>query len=471
MSQPISTPTKDRYDLVIIGAGPGGYCAAIRAAQLGLRTAVIEKDQLGGVCLNWGCIPSKNLIHQADVFHSMREMETVGVGINRSTLDYSAVQSSSRKVVSTLTNGVSGLLKKNEVDLIRGTGRISGKGLVIVDDRRELTCTHILVATGSRPMQVPGFECDEEQVLSSTGILAMTCLPTSMVILGGGAIGCEFAYVMNSFGVKVTLVEAMDHILPTEDFETCAVLTSCLARDGIDVRTRTRALGLKKSAGSVSVSLRDSAGNTSEVVSDKVLVVFGRVPNTGDLGLRESGVELDDQGYVRIGDYCQTATVGIYAIGDITRTPALAHVASKEGEIAVEHMAGHQCEKGVNPDSVPTAIYCEPQVAGFGLREDLAIAKGIAVKKSVFHYPGAGKTIAIGKPDGLVKVLCDPATDELVGAHIVGHNATELIHELLLAQTCELLPEDFANTIHAHPTISEAIMEAMRGVNGKPIHA
>ena len=206
-------------------------------------------------------------------------------------------------------------------------------------------------------------------------------------------------------------------------------------------------------------------------MADKVLVVFGRVPNTEGLGLQEIGVKLDDRGYVNIGDYCQTSTAGIYAIGDITRTPALAHVASKEGEIAVEHMAGHQPDKAVNPDSVPSAIYCEPQVAGFGLREDRAIAEGIAVKKSVFQYPGAGKTIAIAKPEGLVKVLCDPDTDELLGAHIVGHNATELIHELLLAQSSELLPEDIANTIHAHPTISEAVMEAMRGVNGKPIHA
>ena len=212
-------------------------------------------------------------------------------------------------------------------------------------------------------------------------------------------------------------------------------------------------------------------GNTDEVSADKVLVVFGRIPNTEKLGLPEAGVKLDERGYVSIGDYCQTDAAGIYAIGDITHTPALAHVASREGEIAVEHMAGLHPERAVNPDGVPSAIYCEPQLAGFGLREDHAIAEDIAVKKSVFHYPGAGKTIAIGKPEGLVKVLCDPVTDELLGAHIVGHNATELIHELLLAQTSELLPEDITNTIHAHPTISEAIMETMRGVNGKPIHA
>jgi dihydrolipoamide dehydrogenase len=462
---------KTTYDVIIIGAGPGGYVAAIRAAQLGLKTAVIEKDNPGGVCLNWGCIPSKNLIHQAEVFHSMREMEAVGVGIDRGGLDYASVQANSRQVVKTLTAGVSGLLKKNEVELIKGTAVISGKGQVTVDGKDTLTTSNILVATGSRPMQVPGFECDEKQVLSSNGVLAMTELPRSMVILGAGAIGCEFAYVLNSFGVKVILVEALDHILPTEDFETCAVLEHCLVRDGIDVRAKTRALEMTKTANSVTVTLQNSQGATQQIDAEKVLVVFGRVPNTENLGLQEMGVKLDERGYVPIGDFCQTSAAGIYAIGDITVTPALAHVASKEGEIAVEHMAGHTSDTSVDPAKVPSAIYCEPQVAGFGLREDAALAEGIEVKKSVFHYPGAGKTIAVGKPDGLVKLLCDPKTDELLGAHIVGHNATELIHELLLAHSSELLPEDIANTIHAHPTISEAIMETMRGVNGKPIHA
>jgi len=458
------------YDLVIIGAGPGGYVAAVRAAQLGLKTAVVEKDNVGGVCLNWGCIPSKNLIHQAELFHSLQEMEAVGVGVERGSLDYSKVQANSRKVVKTLTGGVAGLLKKNKVDLVKGSAAISGKGEVAVNGKDRLKARNILVATGSRPMQVPGFECDEQDILSSDGVLAMTKLPRSVVILGAGAIGCEFAFVMNSFGVKVTLVEALDHILPTEDFESCAVLAKCFKRDGIDLREKTRALAVTKSGKGIAVSLRDDKGVTEEVVADKVLVVFGRVPNTQGIGLKEAGVKLDDKGYVVIGDYCQTSVPGIYAIGDITRTPALAHVASKEGEIAVEHMAGHKCDKAVNPDQVPSAIYCEPQVAGFGLREDAARARGIKVKKSVFAYPGAGKTIAVGKPDGLVKILCDEKTDELLGAHIVGHNATELLHELLLANTAELLPEDIANTIHAHPTISEAIMEAARGINGKPIH-
>ncbi len=461
----MSTP----YDLIVIGAGPGGYGAAIRAAQLGLKTAVVEKDQPGGVCLNWGCIPSKNLIHQAELFHSLREMEDVGVTVDRSTLDYASVQANSRKVVKTLTGGVSGLLKKNKVAQIAGTARITATGELTLDDGTVLVGKNILVATGSRPMQVPGFECDEDRVLSSTGILALTELPQELVVLGGGAIGCEFAFVMNAFGVKITLVEALDHLLPTEDFEVCAVLESCLERAGIEVLTKTRAQSLDKDGEKLAITLETAEGEINRE-ADKALVVFGRVPNTENLGLAELGVELDERGYVTVGDYNQTRVPGVYAIGDITRTPALAHVASAEGEMAVEHMAGHTSHvANVDPAKVPSAIYCEPQVAGFGLREDdLGDRK---VKKSVFGYPGAGKSIAVGKPDGLVKILCDADTDEIVGAHVVGHNATELIHELLLASSSELLPEDLVRTIHAHPTLSEATLEAARGINGQPIHA
>ena len=458
-------------DLVVIGAGPGGYVAAVRAAQLGLKVAIVEKDAPGGVCLNWGCIPSKNLIHQAEMYHDLTAMESVGVTVDRSTLDYAAVQAGSRDVVKTLTGGVAGLLKRHKVDYIQGTAKITGKGEVTIDGGQKLQTGNILVATGSRPMSVPGFEFDEQQVLSSSGILGMTELPDSLLILGAGAIGCEFAYVMNSFGVRVTLVEALEHILPTEDFESCAILDGELRRAGIDVRVGTRADKLVCGKEGVSATLLSADGSTETVVASKALVVFGRVPNTADIGLREMGVKLDQRGYVQVGDYCQTSASGIYAIGDITSTPALAHVASAEGEMAVEHMAGLEPHrKTVDPDIVPSAIYCEPQLAGFGLREDRAKAEGKQVKKSVFKYAGAGKTIAVGKPVGLVKVLCDPDTDELLGAHIVGHNATELLHELLLARSAELLPEDIGGMIHAHPTVAEAVMEAMRGVNGKPIH-
>lgn len=460
----------NNYDIVVIGAGPGGYTSAIRAAQLGKKVAIIEKDAPGGVCLNWGCIPSKNLIHQAEVFRSLSEMESIGVKVDRSGLDFKKVYAKSRDVVKTLSGGVSHLLKKNAVDMITGTAVITQKHEVTIDSKRKLTADNIIVATGSRPLQVPGFECDEQQVLSSTGILQQTQLPKSLVILGGGAIGCEFAYVMNSFGVKVTLVESLAHLLPTEDSEVCAILASSFQHDGIEVLAHTQAQSIHKEKNKVVITLSDNSKEWN-IDAEKVLVVFGRAPNTENLGLEKLGITIDERGYIPTNEFGQTPIPSIYAIGDVTRTPALAHVATKEGEVAVNCMVDADANiKGINSELVPSAIYCEPQVAGFGLREQDAKKNNIAFKKSVFHYSGAGKTIAIGKPTGLIKVLCDKTTDEILGAHIVGHNATELIHELLLAKNAELLPKDITHMIHAHPTISEGILEAMQGINGKPVH-
>ncbi|MCG8369449.1 MAG: dihydrolipoyl dehydrogenase [Proteobacteria bacterium] len=461
----------DTYDLTIIGAGPGGYVAAVRAAQLGLRVALVEKDAPGGTCLHWGCIPSKHLIHQAESFRTLALMEAAGVGVDRTGFDYAKVQRASRKVVDTLTGGVNSLLRRNDVTYVEGRARLTGRRRVEVEGGPVIDSNNIIIATGSRPMQLSGFMIDERHVLSSDGVLAMTELPDSMLILGAGAIGCEFAFVLNSFGVRVTLVEAMAGILPGEDRDVCAVLERAFTRDGVELVCGMRASGAQRGDDAVSVTL---VGEDEEraVTVDRVLVAIGRTPVTDGLGLEEVGVRLDAKGYVETGDFGETDVPGIYAIGDITKSPALAHVASREGQIAVEHIAGRGPEpRRVNADQVPSAVYCEPQVAGFGLREDRALALGIAVKKSVFDYAGAGKTIAIGKSEGLVKLLCDPDTNELLGAQAVGHDATEIIHELLLAKHGELLAEDVASMIHAHPTVSEAVMEAARGVFDRPIHA
>ncbi|GAB5413574.1 MAG: dihydrolipoyl dehydrogenase [Congregibacter sp.] len=458
------------YDLIVIGAGPGGYTAAIRARQFGLKVAIVERDSVGGVCLNWGCIPSKNLIHQASVFQSMTEMEAIGVRVDRENLDYSSVFAKSRAVVASLTGGVDALLRKNNVRRISGVGRVTAVQEVTVNDTEIFTATHVLLSTGSRPMTMPGFEFDEERVLSSTGALSLTALPKSLIILGGGAIGCEFAYIMNCFGAQVTLVEMAEHLLPLEDFETCAVLERSFARQGIQIKTATRASSLKHTDTGIELCVETVASQPTTLTADKLLVVCGRVPNTQGIFDESLGIELTPSGHIPVGDFGQTSAPGVYAIGDITETPALAHVASKEAEIAVEHIAGRvPTTSSVDAQMVPSAIYCEPEVAGFGLRE--VKADGREYKKSVFNYPGAGKTIAVGKPEGMVKLICDPETDELLGAHVVGHNATELLHELLLAKHGELLPEDIADMIHAHPTISEASMEAARGINGQAIHA
>lgn len=463
------------FDVIIVGAGPGGYVAAIRGAQLGLNIAIIDKAEVGGVCLNWGCIPSKNLIHQAEVFSSLTEMEDLGVKVDRSTFNYASAQGKSRNVVSTLTNGVKGLLKKNKVTLIQGKATLIKSNTISIDSdgtATQYSAKNIMLATGSTPIEVPGFEFDESQILSSTGILSLTSLPKSLVILGAGAIGCEFAYVMNAFGVEVTLIEAQSHILPSEDAEVCALLHKDFIQQGIDIKLETRAIKTAKHTNSVDITIEKADGSQEILTSEKVLAVFGRKPNTQGLGLENVGVKVNARGLIEVHDYCQSNIKGIYAIGDITPSPALAHVASWEGELAVEHMAGmtrHETQIDIN--KVPSAIYCEPQVAGFGLREKDVDEQKRKVTKSVFKYAGAGKTIAIGKSNGIVKILTDKTTGEILGAHIVGHNATELIHQLLQAKSAELLAEDLMEVVFAHPTVSEVILEAARGLKNQAIHA
>jgi dihydrolipoamide dehydrogenase len=456
------------YDVVIIGAGPGGYVAGIRAAQLGLRACVVEKDRPGGICLNWGCIPSKSLIHQARLYHGRHELEQMGLAIDTGNFDYGRVQKKSREATQRLSAGVEYLLKKNKVDLIRGEARIAGPHKVAIGDGT-IEGRNIIIATGSRPAVIPGFEFDEEKVLSSTGILSLTKLPESLIILGAGAIGCEFAYVMNAFGVKVTLVEMADHVLPPEDAEVAAVLEKSFKQSSIHVLTATRAVSLKKTDSRVVVGLEGGNGSPSSIEAEKVLCVFGRRPNTDDIGLESIGLKTE-KGYIPVGDYYETSLKTVFAIGDVVSTPLLAHVASKEAEIAVEHIAGKKPEARVDLNAIPSAIYCEPQVASFGLREAQIREKKIPYKKAFFPYSALGKAVATGHAEGMVKLLFDPQTQEILGCHIIGHDATELIHEVLLAKASELLPQDIAGMIHAHPTLSEIMMEMARAVNGEAIH-
>lgn len=457
------------YDLVVIGAGPAGYVGAIRAAQLGLSACVIEKDKPGGVCLNIGCIPSKALIQQAEIFLSGKNLEDMGVKIDRSGLDYRRVFEKSRKASDSLTKGVAFLLKKNKIDLITGTARLSGKQEVVLDNGTKLTGKSILIATGSRPIELPAFPFDEKTVLSSNGALMLDELPERMVILGGGVIGCEFAHILNAFGTEVTIVEMLAQILPMDDPEISSVLARAFKKRGIRMLTSAKALSMKQEGGVVAVTVEDADGKTTVETADKLLVVVGRRPNTEDLGLEEVGIETE-KGFIPVGDFYRTDTETIYAAGDVTSSPLLAHVASKEAEIAVEHMAGHNPEPKIDPATIPSAVYTDPQVASFGLNELQAKEKNISFKTASFPYRGAGKAVAVDKSDGFVKIVFDPETSEILGAQIVGAEATELIHEILLAKTGELLPEDIAKMIHAHPTFSEAVMEAFRAVEGWAIH-
>jgi dihydrolipoamide dehydrogenase len=458
------------YDVLIMGSGPGGYVAGIRAGQLGLKAAVIERDKVGGVCLNVGCIPSKTLIHQAELFRSLPALKEMGLTIDLKGFDYGHVFDKSRKAADTLSKGVQFLLKKNKVELIVGDASLSGKNEVTLKDGKKITGKNIIIATGSRPRIIPGFEFDEQKVLSSTGALMLKKLPAKAIILGAGAIGVEFAHVWNGFGVEVHLVEMMERILPLEDAEAVQVLARAFQKRGVQMYTSTKAVSMQKAGNGVSVVIEDKAGARKTLEADLILVVVGRSINTDGIGLEKVGI-VPEKGFIPVGDYNQTKVPGIYAVGDVVSTPLLAHVAFKEAEIAVERIAGRSPAPRIDPLSIPGATYCEPQVASFGLPEWKAVEKGIAFAKASFPYRGAGKSVAVDQTDGFVKIIYDPKTKEILGAHVVGAEATELIHELLLARTAELLPEDIATMIHAHPTLSETVGESMRAVEGWAIHA
>lgn len=461
------------YDLVVLGSGPGGYVGAIRASQLGLKTCVIEKDKIGGVCLNIGCIPSKSLIHQAEVFRGSEELKEMGVSVDSSSLDYSKVQAKSRKAADTLSKGVQYLLKKNKIEVIEGEGVIVGENEVKVsgsDGERTVSATNIMIASGSSPKQIPGFDYDGEAILNSNDALMMTELPESMIILGAGAIGCEFAHIMNSFGVQITMVEMLDQILPNEDAEAAQVLARSFKKRKIKMHTSAKASNPRKEEGKVKIDVETKKGSQT-IEADKLLVVVGRGPNTEGIGLESVGISFEKGGFIPVGDYYHTGVGSIYAVGDVVASPLLAHVAMKEAEIAVEHMAGEAHEKKVDPASIPTAVYTEPEVAGFGLTQEDAVKQGHEVSSASFPYRGAGKSVAIEKTDGTVKIIFDTKTQEILGGRIVGSEATDLIHELLLARNAELQTKDISTMIHAHPTLSEAIMEAARAAEGWVIHA
>ncbi|WP_372366115.1 dihydrolipoyl dehydrogenase [Candidatus Uabimicrobium sp. HlEnr_7] len=457
------------YDLLVIGSGPGGYVAGIRASQLGMKVGVIEKDKPGGVCLNIGCIPSKALIHQAHMFSHIKDLEDMGLKVDTSGFDYTKVFEKSRKAATDLSGGITFLLKKNKADYIVGEAKLTGPHQVTVDGNKKITAKNIMIATGSSPRSIPSFPIDEETIVTSNGALMTKKLPKKLLILGSGAIGMEFAYVWSSFGVEVEIVEIVDRVLPIEDDEIGKFIKKTFEKRGVKFHLGTMAKSLEKKDGKVNVTV--SQGEQERVIeTDMVLVAIGRAPNSQNLGLENLGIKTE-KGFIRVGDYYRTNIPNIYAIGDVIHSPLLAHVASKEGEIAVEHMAGHKTDKKMDALLIPSAVYCEPQVASFGYNERTAKEAGIKFEKAVFPYRGAGKSVAIGCPEGMVKVLFDPKHKEILGAHIAGAQATELIHEILLAKKAELLPEDLATMVHAHPTLSEIIMEVMRTVEGWPIHA
>lgn len=461
----------ERYDLVVIGAGPGGYVAAIRAAQLGLKTAVVEKDKPGGVCLNWGCIPSKAILTSAELYEAVKEGEHYGVKVHGLSCDYPQVIKRSREVAERLAKGVEFLLKKNHVPLIAGSGRLEGKNRVIVEasgkETQQIEADRILIATGSGERTLPGLEIDGKQILTSREALIDSEIPESLLIIGGGAVGIEFAYIYSVFGSRVTVVEMEKQLLPGIDGEVARELERVFKKKGIEVLTGAKFHSVEKFPSRLEVTL-ENGGDQKRRTANKVLVAVGRSPLSAGLGLDALGVELN-RGYIKVDERMRTTNESIYAIGDINGPPLLAHAASEEGIAAVEFMTGKR-EKAIDPLRIPACIYCQPEVAVIGLSEEQAQARGYEVKTGKFPFRALGKAIAAGHEEGFVKLVVDKEYGEILGCHIIGRGATDLIAEAGLARTLEATTAELSGTVHAHPTLAEAIMEAALNAEGRGIN-
>ncbi len=463
-------PDINNYDVVVIGGGPGGYVCAIRAAQLGLKTAVVEKADLGGVCLNWGCIPTKALLRNAEVVNLIRnDAKEYGVSFDNFHADWGVAVKRSRRVVKRLVTGVGALLRKNGVDVIIGEGRLAAADLVRVrgETERELRARHVVIATGSRARSIPGVTIDGERVIASRHAVVLEEVPGTLVIMGAGPIGVEFATIFNAYGSRVVLLEMLPQVLPLEDAEVAEVLEKELRKAGIEVRTNTLVEGVELTDYGVAVHAK--VGDESTIIhGDRVLVAIGRAPNSENLGLEELGVATE-RGFVQVDEFLQTNLPGVYAIGDVAGPPLLAHKAMHEGVVAAEHAAGRDPQP-VDRENIPACTYCHPQVASVGLTEAQARERGYQVKVGKFPFQASGRALGGGYYPGFVKIVVDERYGEILGAHIVGPGATEIIHEIALARATELTSEDIGATVHAHPTLSEAVAEAALAAVDAAIH-
>jgi dihydrolipoamide dehydrogenase len=460
------------YDLVVIGSGPGGYVAAIRAAQLGLNTVVVERAELGGVCLNWGCIPTKALLHSASLYSQIKSAKKFGINANDATVDFPGMVKHSRTTASRLSKGIEFLFKKNKITTLVGDGQVVAKGKVKVTgpDGKEQTVEtkNILVAAGARPRAIPGVDFDGDKVISSKEAMVLPNQPKSLVIIGAGAIGVEFAYFYNTIGTKVTLVEMMPQILPIEDKDVADEVTKAFKKAGMKILVNTKVEKVTKNQKGVKITV-SSESKHEEISADAALVAIGVQGNYENLGLEALGIEMD-RGYIKVDSKNYKTNVdGIFAIGDIIGPPWLAHVASAEGITAVETMAG-KTTLGVDYNNIPGCTYCQPQVASLGFTEEKAKELGYDIKVGKVPFRAIGKALAMGHGEGFAKLIFDAKYGELLGAHLVGPEVTELLAELNIAKTLETTADDIMHTVHAHPTLSEVIKEAAEEAFGKAIH-
>ncbi len=463
----------ENFDVVVIGAGPAGYVAAIRAAQLGKKTAIIDRQWLGGICLNVGCIPSKALLRNAEIAHLLRERSReFGFSFENLRLDYSVAVKRSRQVADRLTRGVGFLMRKNNIAVFMGTARLRDAHTVSVSDGNgkvtELHAEYIILATGARPIVPTGWQVDGQHVLTYKEAILQERLPASVVIIGSGAIGVEFATIWNAYGSQVTIVEMMPRLVPLEDEEISTELKKAFEKRGIRCLVSHKVEGVEVSGEVVRVHLL-AGGERLTLEAEQALVAIGFRPNSENLGLEEVGVRVNERGFVEINEYMQTSVPHIYAIGDVTGKLMLAHVGSAMGIVAAEHLAGKETIP-LDYEMMPRATYCQPQIASFGLTEAQARERGYAVRIGRFPFQANGKALGLGDYGGWIKLVVDEKYGEILGAHLIGPEVTELLPELTLARMMELTPAEIARNVHAHPTLSEVLMEAAHAAEGTPIH-
>jgi dihydrolipoamide dehydrogenase len=459
------------YDLIVIGSGPGGYVAAIRASQLGLKTAIVERESLGGICLNWGCIPTKALLKSAQVFDYLKHGQSYGIVAGDFKADFPAVVKRSRDVANGMSRGVQFLMKKNKIEVIMGTAKVRpGKKVEVTaadGKKTEYTAAHVLIATGGRSKELPSLKQDGKKIIGYREAMVLPQQPQTMVIVGAGAIGCEFAYFYSALGTKVTLVEFMPVIVPVEDEEISKELEKNFKNQGITVLTNASVEKVDTSATLCKVSIKTSQG-MQEIECDIVLSAAGVATNIENIGLEETGIKTE-KGRVTTDDFYRTNVPGYYAIGDIVKGPALAHVASAEGIICVEKIAGKSPEP-LDYNNLPGCTYCTPEIASVGYTEKAAKEAGYQIKVGKFPFSASGKAKAAGAPEGFVKLIFDAKYGEFLGAHMIGYNVTELVAECVVARKLETTGHEIIKSVHPHPTMSEAIMEAAAAAYGEVIH-